>query len=260
MKARSERIFASLDASVSVDAIAIPERQRELRGQYVPLRVRRLLGSGGYEGCAAVLFRGERPRLVVSRLEERARAPRRMRRSSFPTQAAFRDVLKAALGGARRIGVNGRACRGRRVRTMQELLPEAEIVDVGDALVRARLVKDKDEATRIRRACAIASAVADEIPSMLRAGMTERELAGSIDHGITAARLHRRLPDDRRVRRRCRRSPLLARRRRASARRLRPRGLRREAGRLLLGHRARSSSAPPPQAALHVRRGAARSS
>jgi Xaa-Pro dipeptidase len=180
---RSQRIFDALDGTTTVDAIAI------LNGgaNFVDSTFRYVsaVARGGYEGCAAVLLRGERPRLVVSRLEEEsARTARDADILSFATQAAFRDVLLTALGGAKRIGVNAGAVPWSKVRLVQEVLPEAEIVDVGDAIARARLVKDRDESARIRRACGIASTVASEIPAMAREGMTERELAGDIAHAM----------------------------------------------------------------------------
>ena len=183
MRARVERIFEALDVATRVDAIAI------LNGgaNFVDSSFRYVSGvtRGGYEGCAAVLVRGERPRLVVSRLEEEsARTAPEADLLPFPTQSVFKDVLRTALGDARRIGVSAGCVPWSKIRLLQEILPSAEIVDVGDAIAQARLVKDGEETARIRRACRIASEVAAEIPAMLREGMTERELAGGIAHAM----------------------------------------------------------------------------
>lgn len=182
MRSRAERIFAALDGT-AVDAIAI------LNGgsTFVDSTFRYVSGvtRGGYEGCAAVLVRGEKPRLVVSRLEEEsARTAPDAEILPFATQAIFRDVLRTALGGATRIGVNASTVPWAKVRLVQEILPDAHILDVGDAIAKARLVKDGEETARIRRACRIASDVAAEIPAMLRDGVTEREVAGDIAHAM----------------------------------------------------------------------------
>ncbi len=140
---------------------------------------------GGYEGCAAVLRRGERPLLVVSTLEEEsARTASDCDFAVYATQAAQKELLEDR---TRRYG-RDRNPRGRvtkaRADDLAALLPDARFVDVTDAITKARLVKDADEIARIRAACHLTSEVAEEIPSMLRGGMTESELAAAIAHSI----------------------------------------------------------------------------
>lgn len=185
MKARSDRIFAALDGSAAVDAVAL------LNGSanFVDSTFRYVSGvtRGGYEGCAAVLFPGGRPSLVVSRLEEEsARTAPDADVLAFATQAALGEVLKTVLGSARRIGVNAPAVPWSKVRLLRTLVPEAEIVDVEPAITRARLTKDATEAARIRRACRLVADIADSLPGVLREGMTERELSGWIANAMQA--------------------------------------------------------------------------
>lgn len=183
MKSRCDRIFAALEPDKSVDAVVL------LNGSanFVDSTFRYVSGvaRGGYEGCAAVLFPGERPRLVVSRLEEEsARTAPDADIAAFATQAAFREVLKTALGDARRLGVHAPAVPWSKVRLLGELVPGAEIVDVETAITRARLVKDAEESARIRRACRLVAGIADALPGALREGMTERELSGWIANAM----------------------------------------------------------------------------
>ncbi|EQD52618.1 Xaa-Pro dipeptidase, partial [mine drainage metagenome] len=65
---------------------------------------------------------------------------------------------------------------------LTEMLPGATFVDAGAGLARARAVKDASEIERIRRAASIGSRVAIEIPTLLRAGMTELELAAEMEY------------------------------------------------------------------------------
>ena len=183
MRTRSERIFAALEPGTSLDAIAI------LNGSsnFVDSSFRYVSGvsRGGYEGCAAILFPGERPSLLVSRLEEEsARTAPDCEIVAFATQAAFKEVLKTTLGEAKRIGVSAPATPWSKVRLLRELVAGVEIVDVEAAFTRARLVKDADEITRLRRACRIVADVADALPGALREGMTERELSGWIANAM----------------------------------------------------------------------------
>jgi len=183
MRERCERIFAALDPAISVDAIVL------LNGgaNFVDNTLRYVSGvtRGGYEGCAAVLVRGERPRLAVSVLEEEsAHTAPDADVHAFRTRAALGEILKSLLGEPRRLGLNAPGVAWDRVLLLQKLFPEAELVDVSDAIAAARLVKDAEEQDRIRAACRITSEVAEEIPSMLRRGMTELDLAAGIASAI----------------------------------------------------------------------------
>jgi len=181
MRARSERIFAALGDPV--DAIVLMNgsaHSSDSTFKYVSGVTR-----GGYEGCAAVLVPGRRPCLVVSKLEEESAgtAPD-SDVHAFKTQAAQKEMLATLLGEPKRIGVNANAIVLAKVRLLEELFPDAVIVDVGDAISQVRLVKDETEVELVRRACAVTSEVAAEIPAMLREGITEIELAAGIEQAI----------------------------------------------------------------------------
>jgi Xaa-Pro dipeptidase len=181
MRQRSDRIFEALDQEL--DAIVLMNGEAHLVDstfKYVSGVTR-----GGYEGCAAVLRPGKQPTLVVSNLEEEsAHTAHDCEILAYETSAARHEILSVVLGEPKRIGVNERAIVLSKVRVLERLFPGAEIVEVGDAIIEARLVKDEHEIERVRRACQVTSDVAAEIPSMLREGMTEIELAAEIAHAI----------------------------------------------------------------------------
>ncbi len=179
MRARSDRIFALVPADVPIIVLA-NSRFIDSTFTYVSGVTR-----GGYEGCAAVLRRGERPLLVVSALEEEsARTAPDCDFAVYATQAAQKELLKTALGDAATIGIHASAVTKARADEIAALCPDARFVDVTDAITKARLVKDTDEIARIRAACRLTSEVASEIPGMLRERMTESELAAEIAHAI----------------------------------------------------------------------------
>lgn len=184
MKSRSQRVFDCL-GDESVDAIVIQNGG----SAFLDSTFRYVTGvtRGGYAGCSVVLKRGERPAIVVSTMEaESAATAPDSELLPYSTAPAQAEILKTMLGSAKRIGLNAPAIAWNRVRQFQELLPDAEFVDVADAIIKARLVKDETEIALIRAACAVTSEVAAEIPSMLREGLTERELAASIAGAIQA--------------------------------------------------------------------------
>jgi Xaa-Pro dipeptidase len=53
---------------------------------------------------------------------------------------------------------------------------------VSKAIGRARMVKDPEEISRIRRACEIGSRTADQIPEFVRAGVLETDAAADINY------------------------------------------------------------------------------
>jgi Xaa-Pro dipeptidase len=61
---------------------------------------------------------------------------------------------------------------------------DAEFVDVSEAIQEARLTKDAEERSLIQKACTIISDVADEIPGLVREGMTELELSAELTYLI----------------------------------------------------------------------------
>lgn len=181
MRARSDRIFAGVKDPV--DAVVLMNGG----GEFKDLTFRYVSGvtRGGYEGCSAVLRKGHRPTLIVSRLEEQsARTAPDCDIVAFASKAEHADALRNTLGEPKRLGVYAAALLLARARLLEETFPGVELVDVGDAVQQARLVKDEDEVARVRRACALTSEVAEAIPGMLRAGMTELDLAAAIADAI----------------------------------------------------------------------------
>ena len=57
-----------------------------------------------------------------------------------------------------------------------------DLVDVSKQIRGARLIKGPDELEHLRHSCAIASAVADELPGTVKPGMAENEVAAEIQY------------------------------------------------------------------------------
>ncbi len=81
----------------------------------------------------------------------------------------------------RRVGLELDVLPVAEYRRLQKLFPAAAFEDVGRDVVRQRAVKSPWEVERIRAAAAIAVAVCELIPGILREGLTEAELAGLVE-------------------------------------------------------------------------------
>jgi Xaa-Pro dipeptidase len=141
-----------------------------------------LVLGGLFEGGMAILRPDGSCTILTSELEEQsARRAKEAEVLVFHGKQERNDLLVKAVGGATKVGFNARETVHANVQAMKEALPGADWVDVGSALLRARMVKDRAEVARIRRASRIASKVADEVPGMLVEGMTESALSARIN-------------------------------------------------------------------------------
>ncbi len=139
------------------------------------------LDSGLFEQCAVVLWPDGRTDLFASSLEETSAQASRSEIHTFQKKAERDLMLTEALKGANRLGICG---SGLTYRMLQELRKwtSAEVVDIWKALEAARLIKDEMELERLRRACQIAAEVGNDLPQLLREGMTETEAAAEVNY------------------------------------------------------------------------------
>jgi Xaa-Pro aminopeptidase len=105
--------------------------------------------------------------VVTQSMEEGVRALQRLVDPKAPVALNFRELTHEGF------------------RDLREALPGATWLDASDAIQRTRRVKDPSEIDRIAEAGAFATAAAAQIPSMLRAGISELELAGEIEYRMT---------------------------------------------------------------------------
>ena len=89
-------------------------------------------------------------------------------------------IVLDRLEGCRRIGINAAELTVAKLKRLEKGLPGCEFVDVTKELQAIRLIKDRKEISMTRKACRIASRVAEEIPGFLHEGMTETALAAEI--------------------------------------------------------------------------------
>ena len=137
--------------------------------------------SGLFEGCAALLYRDGSMELLTSALEETSARAAKAKFRVFRKRSERDEMLRKALAGEKRLGVSGTGLSFRAFREAQKITG-AEMVDITDAIDAARSIKDIEEIERMRHACRIGSEVGDELPDIIRPGMTEYEAAAEVSY------------------------------------------------------------------------------
>ncbi|MGQ0537114.1 MAG: M24 family metallopeptidase [Methanobacteriota archaeon] len=179
MKSRVRRIFAALEEKVDAIVLAMGTEPHLDQAFFYATD---LVSGGLFEGSVAVLHRDGGIDLVTSPLEESSARRARDVRVHVPTGKDRGNVVTDLLSGHRRLGVNGPEITEREAVALRKLAPKARFLDVGAGIRKARLTKDRIELSRMRRAARIASAVARRIPSYLRRGTREYEVAAAINY------------------------------------------------------------------------------
>ncbi len=140
------------------------------------------LSSGLFEGCVAILY-PDHLEVLSSALEEESARKGDFEVSIFKDKEEGDSILKEKLKNLTKVGINADELTYASFLRLQKA-SEAEFIDVSPAIQKARLTKDADELSLIQRACDIISEVADEIPSLVREGMSELELSAELTYSM----------------------------------------------------------------------------
>ncbi|HXW67431.1 MAG TPA: aminopeptidase P family protein [Thermoplasmata archaeon] len=182
MKPRVQKIFSHLDPAP--DAIVLANATEPHLDQTffyvfdVP--------SGLFEASAAIAYPDGELAIVTAPLEadtafEAAKRDPHVKVHVAPREETAREVRKL-LGNARSIGLNFRELTHEWFLKFDDVFPDAKWVDTSNAIRIARVTKDPNELQLLRRAAEIGSKVGREIPSLLKAGMSEVELAAEMEY------------------------------------------------------------------------------
>jgi Xaa-Pro dipeptidase len=139
--------------------------------------------SGTFEGCQAVLFPDGSTHILTHPLEaESARTARECHVEVVTKREELVGKLRDLIPAGTTVGINEEELTYSTFRQLRKALPRVRFVDVSRAIRKARDVKGPDEVARLRQAARIGSRVARDVPSLLRRGMTELELAGEMEY------------------------------------------------------------------------------
>ena len=142
--------------------------------------------SGLFEGSIAVAHPDGQLDVVSSPLEAQSAEEAAKADPSVRVHRAERDAVEPLvtklLGGAKRVGLNYSELTHAWFERLHKTVPGITWVDTSEAIRKARSTKDAHEIERLRRAAEIGSTVGREIPSLLKTGITELELASEIEY------------------------------------------------------------------------------
>ncbi len=177
MKKRIDSIFGNLDEKL--DGIIFYNSTKphvDLTFYYVTGLI-----EGEFEGSAALIYPDGKGKIMTSKLEEESAKKAGMPVTAIMKRDDRESWLKEELKGMERIGVNSTELTYYAYMNLKEAT-DAEIVDISDAVIKARNLKDEEELKRLRKACDIASKVADDIMDFIGPGIKEYELAAEISY------------------------------------------------------------------------------
>ncbi len=137
--------------------------------------------SGLFEQCAVVLWPDGRSQLFTSYLEETSALTSGSEVNAYRRNVERDQMIASALKGVKKVGICGSGLTYRMLQEMRKWT-SAEAVDVWRAIEAARMIKDQAEIECLRTACRIASQVGEQLPSILKLGMTEVEAAAEVNY------------------------------------------------------------------------------
>jgi Xaa-Pro dipeptidase len=135
--------------------------------------------KGLFEGSFLVAQRGNIS-VFTSPLEEELARARGGGIEIYTQKDTQKEDMKKAGAGSQVIGINARDLTLSSFRMLRSVFKGARFVDVGNAIIRARSMKDESEIEAIQKACDIASKAYNKVPDLLKDGVTESEIAASL--------------------------------------------------------------------------------
>jgi len=182
MKARIEKILARLESPVDALVLANATDPHLDQSFFYVFDV----PSGLFEGSVAIAHADGSLDVLSSPLELESAQAAAKADPHVTVHSVTREgtdaTVKKLLAGAKTIAVHHREMTHEWFTRLDRLLPDRTWVDASAAIRKARSTKDAGEIAHLRKAAEIGSAVGREIPSALKAGMTELELAAEIEY------------------------------------------------------------------------------
>jgi Xaa-Pro dipeptidase len=185
MKAHIQKIFDRLDPKPDVLLLANSTDPHLDQTFFYVFDV----PDGLFEGSVALAHPDGELDLLSSPLEAESAEMAAKEDPHVKVQVVAREATDAfltkALGNAPTVGLHYRELTHDWFVRLQKAVPAAKWVDASDAIRKARVTKDAAEIERLKKAADIGSAVGREIPSLLKSGITELEVAAEMEYRMT---------------------------------------------------------------------------
>ena len=138
------------------------------------------LEIGLFENSVAVLYPDGNVSLIVSELESESARRTDLNLNVYKSTKEFQSIFKRSISSLKTIGINFNGVTHSDFRRIMDLWQRLDFVDVSEAFITTRLVKDEFEIETIQKACEIADKVMGMIPKILHSGVHEFEIAAEI--------------------------------------------------------------------------------
>jgi Xaa-Pro dipeptidase len=182
MKSRVEKVFAHLDPKPETIVLANATDPHLDQSFFYLVDV----PAGLFEDSVAIAHPDGELDLLTSPLEAETAFEAAKHDPHVHVEVVDRyesdPLIRKKLEGSRAIGLNNKELTHGWFVRLDKLLSGVTWVDASSAIQRARVTKEPGEIERLRRAAEIGSQVGREIPSLLRTGITELELAAEMEH------------------------------------------------------------------------------
>jgi Xaa-Pro aminopeptidase len=182
MKTRVEKIFGRLDPKPDALVLANSTDPHLDQSFFYLFDV----PSGLFEGSVAVAHPDGQLDVLSSPLEAESAEDAAKRDPHVKIHVVKREeadpLLAKLLAGSKTVALHYREVTHDWYVRLGKALPDAKWTDASDAIRHTRVTKDAAELERLKKAADIGSAVGREIPSVLKDGMTELELAAEMEY------------------------------------------------------------------------------
>ncbi len=182
MKPRVLKVFAQLDPAPDVILLANAVEPHLDQTFFYLFDV----PAGLFEGSVAIAHPDGELDILTGALESETAFQAAKGDPHVKVQVVSREETEAAvkkmLSGSATIGLNYRELTHEWFVRWSKLFPDAKWTDTSNAIRTARVTKDPHEIELLRKAGDIGSKVGRDIPGLLKAGMTELELASQMEY------------------------------------------------------------------------------
>jgi Xaa-Pro dipeptidase len=182
MKPRVQKIFAQLDPKPEAILFANSIDPHLDQSFFYTFDV----PAGLFEGSISIAHPDGELDVYSSPLEAESAHEAAKRDPHVTVHVAGREEIlpevRKLLGERSKLGLNYRELTHEWFRRLDGAFKDAEWVDVSNAVRRARVTKDANEIELLRKAGEIGSKVGRDIPGLLKAGMSELELAAEMEY------------------------------------------------------------------------------
>jgi len=177
LKERIKRLFRIINKDI--DAILVKNSSRT----HVDLSFYYITGlKGVFEQGAAIAFPNGDVHIIASQLEACNIRKKDVNVHVFKSKKELNEITKNVLKSSKKVGINSEELLHKDYLEIKKILPKARLIDVSKGLSEARMKKDEKEIKEIKKACRIASKVANELPDILHENITELDMVGRIEH------------------------------------------------------------------------------